>query len=916
MTFPYLLLGCGVLLMTVSTLTATPSTLDASAPGLQASDLRCEYLINPLGIDATAPRLNWKMTAAGRGKMQTAYRILIASSPENLDKERGDLWDSGKVTSDQSIQIVYGGKPLPSRQPCFWKVRIWDNQGQESDWSKPASWTMGLLKPEDWTAKWIGAPKLENGVSPLLRKSFPVAPNLVRATAYVSGLGFYELRLNGKKVGDHELDPGFTRYDRRVLYVTYDVTKQMRKGKNALGAMLGNGWYNYTVKAAWDFDKAAWRDRPKLICQVVLEYADGTTQTVVTDDSWKTAASPLLSNDLLTGESYDAGKEMPGWDTADFNDAAWTQAETVAAPQGVLSAQVHPPIRVTKTIKPVKVTEPKPGVYVYNLGQNIAGIAEITVDAPAGTVVEMRYGEALNADGTLNQEKIAVHTRQPGFQTDRYTVRAGGKQTWRPRFTYHGFQYIEVKGLPKAPRREDLKGLVLHTDFESAGSFESSNDLLNKIQRNTLWSYVSNFHHIPTDCPQREKNGWTGDAHLAAETGLFNFDTTAAYAKWLQDIQDEQKPDGVVPGIVPTAGWGYAWGNGPAWDSAYPLIAWRLYEFSGDRRILERHYENLKRYVDYLTRRAENGIVSIGLGDWCPAKSQTPVPITSTAYYYVDARILAKMAKVLGKSEDRQKYDALADTIRTAFNQKFYHPETGKVGEGTQTALACALYQGMADTDQSSKVLNNLVAAVAARDGHLDTGILGAKYLLHALADNGRADVAYSVATKTTFPSWGHWIERGATTLWEQWDEGTGGDLSRNHIMFGDISAWFYQTLAGIRPDPDGPGFKKFVVRPSLQNDLGWVKAKYASAHGPIAVEWQRKDDKFTLDVTVPANTTATISIPSVENGAITESGNTADTAEGVRLLRREPHSVVYTVGSGRYSFGSRVTAVPTKSAR
>jgi alpha-L-rhamnosidase len=903
------LAACALVMMTLSTLTPANS---AAAP--RVTDPRCEYLTDPLGIDVTLPRLSWKITADGRGVVQTSYQILVASSPENLDRERGDLWNSGKVASDQSIQVVYSGAPLTSRQRCWWKVRVWDNRGQVSGWSRPASWTMGLLKPEDWTAKWIGGPGGENGASPLLRKSFTVGPNLARATAYVSGLGFYELRLNGQKVGDHELDPGFTRYDRRVLYVTYDVTKQMRRGTNALGAMLGNGWYNYTVRAAWDFDKAAWRDRPKLLCQVVLEYADGTTQIVATDTGWKAAVGPIVANGLLTGETYDARKETAAWDSASFDDAAWKNAETVPAPQGVLSAQMHPPIRVTKTLEPVKVTEPKPSVFVYDLGQNIAGIAEISVDGPAGTVVEMRYGEALKPDGTLDQTKIAVHTKEPGFQTDRYTLKAGGRQRWRPRFTYHGFQYVEVTGLPKAPRREDLRGLVLHTDFESAGSFSCSNDLLNQIQRNTLWSFVSNFHHIPTDCPQREKNGWTGDAHLAAETGLFNFDSAAAYAKWLQDLQDEQRPDGVLPGIVPTAGWGYAWGNGPAWDSAYPLIAWRLYEFSGDRRVLERHYENIKRYVDYLTRRAENGIVSIGLGDWCPAKSQTPVPITSTAYYYVDARLVAKMAAVLGKGDDRHKYDALADTIRAAFLREFYRPEAGQIGEGTQTALACALYQGMADGEARQKILDNLVAAVAARDGHLDCGILGAKYLLHALADNGRADVAYAVAAKTTFPSWGHWIERGATTLWEQWDEGTNGDLSRNHIMFGDISAWFYQTLAGIRPDPDGPGFKKFLVRPSVQNDLDWVKARYESAHGPIAVEWRRKGEQFTLEVTVPANTTATVHVPVVKSGVVTESGKPVSQVEGVRLLRRESNSIVYAVGSGRYSFGSRVPAVAVKA--
>lgn len=902
MTLRYLFPVVSVLVMAMTSV--TPST---SAPDLRANSLRCEYLENPLGIDAAKPRLSWKIGSGARGTLQTAYRVLVASSPELLAKEQGDLWDSGQVSSDRSIQVEYAGKPLPSGKRCFWTVKVWDNHGKASAWSAPASWTMGLLKSEDWTAHWVGASGPNDGAAPLLRKGFMVDRKPVRATAYVTGLGFYELRLNGKRVGDHVLDPGFTRYDRRVLYATYDITDQVRQGKNAVGALLGNGWYNYTVKAAWDFDKAAWRDAPKLLCQIVLEFADGTTQTVVTDSTWKATASPIVSNDLLTGETYDARKEIAGWDTADFNDASWAGAAEVKAPGGVVSAQMHLPIRVTDTLKPKKLTEPKPGVYVYDIGQNMAGIAEITVDAPAGTTVELKFGEALNPDGTLNQDKIAVHTRQPGFQTDHYTTREGGKQTWRPRFTYHGFQYVQVTGLPAKPRLEDLKGLVLHTGFESAGSFECSDDLLNKIQHNTRWSYISNFHHMPTDCPQREKNGWTGDAHLAAETGLYNYDTASSYTKWIQDIQDEQKPEGEIPGIVPTAGWGYGWGNGPAWDSAYPLISWRLYEFSGDLRILEKNYDNFKRYVDYLTRRSEDHIVSIGLGDWCPAKSQTPAPITSTAYYYVDTVLLAKMAALLGKAEDNKTYTALAQEIRGAFNRHFFKPETGLYGEGTQTALSCALYQGLVESGQQEQVIKNLVAAVAAKDNHLDCGILGTKYLLHALADNGHADLAFKVATQKTFPSWGDWIGRGATTLWEQWDEGTGGDLSRNHIMFGDISAWFYQTLCGIRPDISGPGFKKFRVQPSLKNNLSWAKATYDSAHGAITVEWRRTGDQLKLDVTVPANTIATVAIPSLNNTSVTEGGKSVEGAQDIRSVGGEKDLKIYEVGSGHYSFAARV---------
>jgi alpha-L-rhamnosidase len=935
--------------------------------------LRCEYRMNPLGIDEVRPRLSWRIGEGGQGSVfrvqeagdpgqtpdraynnslqptahslqsavpiprgikQTAYQILVASNKERLERDEGDLWDSGKVESDQSLHIAYAGKPLTSRMQCFWKVRVWTPSLLNPDprtltpssWSAPAYWTMGLLEPGAWSAKWIGAPTdAMVEPAPMFRKAFSVDRNIKSATLFISGLGYYEASLNGGKVGDHVLDPKFTRYDRRVLYVTHDVSPQVRRGDNVIGVMLGNGWYNYHTANAWDFDSAPWRARPKLLLQLELEFTDGTRRTVVSDESWRYATGPIRFDGMLNGDVYDARLERAGWDAPGYDDSAWEAARVAEAPKGALSAQMTQPIRVTGVLKPVRITQPKPGVFLYDLGQNIAGTARLAVTGPAGAEVKLQYGELLHGDGTLNQGNINSFCKTGECQTERYTLKGEGTEVWTSRFMYHGFQYVQVTGFPGEPALENLEALVMHTDVDSVGSFECSNALLNRIQQATRWSYVNNLHGHPTDCPNREKNGWTGDAHLAAETGLYNFDVPAMYTQWMLDFQDEQKPTGELPGIVPTGGWGYAWGNGPAWDSAYILIPWYLHQHHGDLRILARHYENMKRYVDYLTTRADNGIVSIGLGDWCPAETVTPAKVTSTAYYYVDARIVARCAELLGRTDDAAKYTRLADSIRSAFNREFLDRNTKRYANGSQTALSCALYQGLVDPADREAVVAHLVAEVGRRNNHLDCGILGAKYLLHALSEHGRADLAYKVAAQTSFPSWGHWIEQGATTLWENWN----GEGTHNHVMFGDVSAWFFNTLAGIRPDPAAPGFKRVIIKPAIVGDVTWVQCHHDSIHGRIVSNWKRDGASLTMEVTIPPNTTAEVHVPALSgaegpalSGAegpalsevegpakseadVTESGTPAGKAPGVKFLRMEYGVAVFEVGSGRYQFES-----------
>ena len=881
---------------------------------LSPACLRCEYLENPLGIDTREPRLSWTVESGQRAQRQSAYQILVASSEAKLKSDLGNLWDSGKVTSDETLHVPYAGQALASAERCFWKVRVWDRDGKPSAYSEPAFWEMGLLSARDWHGYWIARTSDTNSLpAPLLRRAFTLKGRIKQARVYICGLGYYELRVNGKKIGDHLLDPGYTRYDKRVLYVTYDVTAALRRGKNAMGVVLGNGWFNVQTKAVWDFHQAPWRAAPKVLLEVRVDYADGRSETIVTDSRWTASTGPITFNSIYGGETYDARLEKPGWDTAEYDDSDWSAARVVEAPAGKLVAQMMPPIKADQILKPVKLTEPKPGVFVFDLGQNLAGFSELRL-GPVGRLIEskgivMRYSERLAKDGTIDRAEIQQHvlcvdTNQQ-YQTDTYIPNAADRSSrithHASPFTYHGFQYVEVTGFRGRPTLDNLRAVFVHSAIPMAGEFECSNPLLNRIWRAGRWSYLSNLQGIPTDCPHREKNGWTGDAHLAAEQGLFNYAPATVYTKWINDLGDEQRPTGELPGIVPTSGWGYKWGNGPAWDSAFLLIPFYLYEYCGDARVLRDHYEGLKRYVDYLTSKANDGIVTIGLNDWAPFKTQTPADITSTAYYYRDAQIVSLAARLSGNEADARRYAELAADIKRAFNRKFYHPETGLYGNGSQTSLSCALYQGLVEPENQARVVSNLVAAVEKQHGHIDTGILGAKYLLNTMTDHGRPDMAYQVASQKDQPGWGWWIGQGATTLWEEWN----GAASRNHIMYGDISAWFYKTLAGINPDPAAPGFKHFFIKPSVVGDLTFAKAGYHSARGRIVSDWRLAHGRFYLTISVPANTSATVTLPVARADEITEGGGPAASAEGVRFMRAEEGRSVFEVGSGTYRFAA-----------
>ena len=869
---------------------------------MEIYDLTCNHLTDPLGVESPEPRLSWKLGAdpGSRNQVQSAYRILVASSRSMLaEGDEADLWDTGKVDSDQSIHVVYRGRPLASRERVFWRVQVWDGEGRPSPASPIAEFEMGLLAASDWVAAWIGHPQggtdVEHALpAPLFRKTMQVDKPIRQARVYVSGLGYYELTINGIKIGDEVLAPGFTRYDRTVLYQTYDITEALQVGENVFGVTLGNGWYNCFTTVVWNFQDAPWRDQPKLLLQAHIAFDDGDEQVVVTNADWEASSEgPIVFDGLRNGEFYDARREIAGWDQPGYDGAGFIAAKIVASPAGVLRSQQMPPIRVCETVRPVAVTEVRPGTWVYDVGQNIAGWAEIRVRGPAGTEITLRYAEELNPDGTVDLVQNAEFVHSGEFQTDKYVLKGEGEERWEPRFVYHGFRYVQVTGYPGTPTLDHLRGRVVHTALAERGEFECSNPLLNRIQRAARWSTLTNYHGMPTDCPHREKNGWTGDAHLSAEQVLLNFAPATAYAKWLRDFQDVQRPGGQLPGIVPTGDWGY--NVGPAWDSALFLIPWYVYVYTGDVSLLEAVYDNMKAYLNYALSRSNQDLFDFGLGDWCPPTGAAdgyacPKVVTSTAYIYVDATIMAKAAVLLGRPDDATEYEALAARIRSAFRREFLDSATGRVRGDCQTAWSCALYQGLVDAEEKPRVFQHLVEAIEEQGQHLDTGILGTKYLLHTLTEGERTDLAYAVASQTTFPSWGYGLEQGATTLWERWS----GEGSRNHHMFSDISAWFYRALAGIRPDSGEPGFKHVVFRPEPVAGLTFVRAYHDSPYGRVACQWKTEGRQLSIDLTVPVNCHATLYLPQ---------GYTENLQEGGLDLVHQQGRLGLQLGSGEYRF-------------
>ncbi len=719
-----------------------------------------------------------------------------------------------------------------------------------------------------WTAPWIGSGlphvdwKTPARSAPWFRHDFSLLAPASEAKVYLCGLGYYELYLNGEKIGDHVLDPIVTQYDIRCGYLVYDVTRLLKNGSNTFGVVLGTGWYDCHTSEAWHFDKASWRDNPKFIFELVL---DGSV-VLSSDESWHfTLDGPIRFDGLRNGETYDARMEINHWAEPEFDDSAWEKAVVVPGPGGALTLQTAPPCKVMQTLKPVRVIKSAQGSMIYDLGQNIAGWARIRGKGEPGTEIQMRYSELLGpyADA-IDQSNIKPFIFSGEVQTDRYIFKGESVEEWEPRFTYHGFQYVEVSMSNGAAEIFELEGRVVHSSFQKIGRFACSMSALNTLFQCTQWSFQSNFVGIPTDCPHREKNGWTGDASLAAETGLFNFDLKKSYFWWTQTIADSQRINGQLPGIVPTSGWGFNWGSGPAWDSAFILIPWEVYRYTGDRSLIDANYANMKLYLAYLGTLATRGIVSFGLGDWChyDRTRAVDVSVTSTAYYYAFAVTLAKCAELLARWDDACAFRRLAEAIKGVFNDTFYN-QNGTYAKGEATALGCAIYQGLCPDEEISKVAATLAGLMEERSCRADFGILGAKYIPRALADNGYGETAFKIISQGSYPGWIDWINHGANTLWETW----GGESSRNHIMFGDVSAWMMQYLGGIRPAL--PGFEKIHVSPIFPNALDAVSVSHISAHGEIKSTWQREKGGIACRFEFPEGTTADVELPGISRKGV-----------------------------------------------
>ncbi len=1043
--------------------------------------LQCEYRVNPLGLDVAQPRLFWQVESGERDQAQTAYQLLVASSEKLLKAGKGDLWDSGKISSDETVNIVYAGKPLTSGEPCFWKVKVWDKNGKASDWSAPAKWSMGLLEPSDWQGKWIGldqggktnsfaganwmwfpegnpaesapvceryfrrvfelpanaavsaatieitaddqfdlyvngqaagkgthwtepgtfavgvllkpgknilavaarnvgnnpnpagvlaklkvefkfgtpltfitgegwrsATNFETGWTALafddaawtnvkllgeygtqswgiiqsddrplparhLRREFSVEKKVRRATAYVCGVGLSELYLNGQKVSDDVLSPAIAAYDKRAFYVTYDVTEQLRLGDNAVGVMLGNGRY-YAPRVRVPAECLTF-GYPKLRLQLNVEYTDGTASQIVSDENWKvTDAGPIRANNEFDGEQYDARMEMPGWSQPKFDESKWQPVELVKPGAPVLSAQISEPIRVVETLKPIAMTNPKPGVYIFDLGQNMAGWCRLKVSGPAGVIVKLRHGEEVNPDGSLYTANMRSAKAE-----DNYILKGDGVETYEPRFTHHGFRFVEVTGFPGKPELNAIEGKVVHDALPKVGEFATSNPLINQIYHNIYWGTRDNYRSMPTDMPRDERQGWMGDRQEVSKGETYLFNIAPLYAQWLTDINDAQRADGSVPDVCP-AFWPL-YQDGIVWASTYMIVPHMMYDQYGDIGILQKHYDSLKHWTDYMAKYLENDLMPRNTyADWCfppqlksemtainstDPKLTTDGNMMSTAIFYHDLQLMARSARLLGKTADAEQFETLAGKIKAAFNKRYYNSELGYYDNGTQTSCVLPLAFGMVPDEFKARVFAHLVHKITVEsDNHLGTGLIGGHYLMRVLSNNGRPDLAYTIATQTTYPSWGYMISKGATTVWELWngDTADAGMNARNIVMLiGDLNIWLHEYLAGIRPA--APGFKKTIIKPEPVGDLTWAKANYDSIRGRISSEWHQSAGTFDLKVTIPANTAATVYLPAKDVQSVTENGKALAKISGVKSVKMEAGRAVLEIGSGNYHF-------------
>jgi hypothetical protein len=869
--------------------------------------LRCDYAQNPLGVDSAPPRLFWKLQSDQRAQLQTSYQILVASSANALAQDKGDLWDSGRVRSDATLQIPYAGKALQSSQQAWWKVRVWDKSLQVSAWSQAAFWTMGLLSQTDWQAQWIAAPA--NWETLLLRRQFSVKAGLRRALIHVCGLGQYELTLNGSKVGQDMLAPGWSKYNKTCLYDTHDITAQLHAGQNAVGLFLGNGMYN--VKPG-RYTKFTGSFGPlKAIAHLRLEYADGSTDIIGTDQQWQVAPGPITFSSVYGGEDYDARLNPFGWDKAGFDSTAWSPAQIAPGPGGKLAGLscAAPPLRAFEILQPVQSRSIGANTTVCDLGQNASIMVRLKVKGPAGSSVRIIPAELVQPDGAVDRRSTGD---KPAWW--QYTLSGDGDESWSSKFFYHGCRYLQVERIPVAgsselPVVESVEGIVVRSASAPAGQFACSNDLFNRIHTLILWAQRANIVSVVTDCPHRERLGWLEQYHLNGPSLRYEFNLAQLFTKGMNDMADSQLPDGLVPDIAPEyTVFDGGFRDSPEWGSAFVLVPWQQFQFTGDPELLRRYYDGMRRYVAYLGAKARSNILSYGLGDWYdigpapPGPAQlTPNSLTATAFYYYDTWILAQTAAMYGREDEAKQFTARANEIRAAFNREFFHPAKGAYATGSQCANAIPLVMGLVEPTNRAAVLAALVTDVRQHGNAITAGDVGYRYLLRALAQAGRSDVIFDMNNQSDKPGYGYQLKMGATSLTEAWDADPSS--SQNHFMLGQIMEWFYADLAGIAPDSSAPGFKKIVIHPAIVGDLAWVKGTYDSVRGPITTEWKREAGRLTLAVTIPPNTTAAVFLPAPSAGDVREGGVPAAQASGVQFARMENGHAVFEIASGKYQF-------------
>jgi alpha-L-rhamnosidase len=896
-------------------LSCTILNLSAAAQQLSVTDLRTEYQKNPMGIDGAAPRLSWKINSAKRNVMQSAYQIRVGTDSAGLSAGKASVWDSGNQKSDASVFLRYAGSKLKSDTRYYWQVKIKDNQNNESGWSAINSWHTGLLNPNEWSAQWITSSLADTveGPSPIFRKVFSTEGKVKSAVLYITAHGLYEAQLNGKRVGQDHLAPGWTSYHKRLLYQSYDVTSLLKNGQNAIGFTLGDGWYRGYL--AFEGKRGFYGKQLSGLVQLVVEYTDGTKKVVNSDGSWKYTTGPVRFSDLYNGEVYDAKFEKPGWATANYSDAGWKSAQVIAAGSEVLESSISPLARRHEQFSVVKVIKTPKGETVLDFGQNVVGWVSFKLSGKAGSFIQMEHGEVLDKAGNFYDANL-----RRAKQHVKYIFKGSGLESYEPHFTYQGFRYVKLTGNTANIDPSSFKAIAVYSDMDPTGTFNTSNPLLNQLQHNIQWGQKGNFMDVPTDCPQRdERLGWTGDAQVFFRTAAFNMNVAGFFTKWMKDVASDQLANGSVPFVVPNILGDDATGS-TGWADVATIIPWNMYVAYGDKEILATQYPSMKSWVDYMTSKSKNDLWNTGFhfGDWLfyhPEDDNdgraaiTDKYLIAQSFYAHSTQLLINTAKVLGKKADEEKYTALLDRIKKAFLKEYITP-SGRMVSGSQTAYVLALNFDMLPENLRQQAVDFLVTNIESYGNHLTTGFLGTPYLCHVLTRFGRTDVAYKLLLQETYPSWLYPVKMGATTIWERWDgikpDGsfqTTGMNSFNHYAYGAIGDWMYRVMAGLDTDESEPGYKKVIISPQPGGKITHANAQLETLYGLTVSDWKIENGLFKLKVVIPPNATAQIKLPGAAQAVVTESGTALKDVKGLGKISNQGNDVELSAGSGTYQF-------------